>query len=100
MIAITEFLSLSDVAYVHDLSRESADLEVYFLQNWTADKFFANRRGTRIVENKLQFIIMLSDGLDYTKLNRMDNPRIRLSFRKRRSDNVGFVIVSIDKKGW
>lgn len=95
-----ELLSLSDIAFIHNLDEYSADLEVYFLQHWTIDKFIALRKGSTLSVNSLKFLTVFTGTLHYGTLLKLPNPRIILSFRKRRSDNIGFVLVFVDKKGW
>lgn len=100
MSKLAELLSLSDCAFVFNLDQYKESLQVYFRQDWTVDKFFAVRKGSCLCIHDLRFLIILSDGLDYGKINRMSDPRLILSFRKREADDIGFVLVTVDKKGW
>lgn len=95
-----ELLSLSDIAFTYDLEQYKDSLEVYFLKHWTIGRFYAQRKGAVISQNSLRFLIVFVDGLSWAALNQMSDPRIVLSFRKRASDNIGFVLVDVDKKGW
>lgn len=97
---LSEILSLSDVAFTYNLDPYRDALELYFRQDWTVDKFFAVRKGPCICINSLKFLHVFADGLSLQSLNLIKNPRIVMSFRKRASDNIGFVLVSLDKKGW
>lgn len=95
-----EILSLSDLAFTYNLDPYREALQVYFRQDWTVDKFFALKKGPYICTNFLKFIAIFAEGLSLHSLNIIRDPKIVMSFRKRASDNIGFVLVSIDKKGW
>lgn len=97
---MSEVVTLSEISLLPDLSKYRDSLEIYFIEHWTVEKFFALRKYCRISVYRLNFLIVLADGLDYGKINTMSNPRILLSFRKRASDDMGFVYVSVDRKGW
>lgn len=97
---VNELTSLSEIALDHNLDHYKDDLQVYFLQHWTVGKFFALRKQQCISIFNLKFLIVLSEGVTYEKLHVAPNPRIILSFRKRASDDIGFVLVFVDKKGW
>jgi len=97
---LPELLSLTDCAFIYDLDPYRESLQLYFRQDWTANKFFALRKGMCICINSLKFMIVFLDGLDSGRINRLNNPRLVMSFRKRTSDDMGFVLITVDKKGW